>query len=399
MPRKIYHDDYRVLRSVAFGLIALFVLAIGLTIWALRSDAIRDAENDTGNIAVVLSGQIARSIQSVDIILSDVRDQTKTQTADEAEQRIGSRDFYELLLARLHQLSQASVIAVIDNTGRVANSTTQWPPTGTDVSDRDYFQHFKNENDNGIYISSLLHNRLSGERTIFFSKRISGPNQEFLGLVLIGLRLSYFETIYKSITPLRDQSFVLLHSNGTVLVRYPDAIDRYDQKMPAQSPWYKLVAAGGGNYRSPGYFDGDARYASVRPLNDYPLVVNVAVKEAAALANWYRRATLIGVGSLLALACWTFLLRLSGRQFKRLFESETKLKYLAHYDKLTGLANRVSLQDDLSEALHANSGPAGGATAIAIFDLDGFKDINDTLGHSLGDRLLQEVARRLMEPA
>jgi hypothetical protein len=95
MPRKIYRDDYRVLRSVAFGLIALFVLAIGLTIWALRSDAIRDAENDTGNIAVVLSGQIARSIQSVDIILSDVRDQTKTQTADEAEQRIGSRGFYE----------------------------------------------------------------------------------------------------------------------------------------------------------------------------------------------------------------------------------------------------------------------------------------------------------------
>jgi diguanylate cyclase (GGDEF)-like protein len=399
MPRKIYRDDYRVLRPVAFGLIALFVLAIGLTIWALRSDAIRDAENDTGNIAVVLSGQIARSIQSVDIILSDVRDQTKAQTADEAEQRIDSRDFYELLLARLHRLSQASVIAVIDNTGRVANSTTQWPPTGTDVSDRDYFQHFKNENDNGIYISRLLQNRLSGERTVFFGKRISGPDKEFLGLVLVGLRLSYFETIYKSITPLRDQSFVLLHSDGTVLVRYPDPIDRSEQKMPARSPWYKLVAAGGGNYRSPGYFDGDARYVSVRPLNDYPLVVNVAVKEAAALANWYRRAMLIGVGSLLALAGWAFLLRLSGRQFKRLFESEAKLKHLAHYDKLTGLANRVSLQDDLSEALHANLGPAGGATAIAIFDLDGFKDINDTLGHSLGDRLLQEVAKRLIELA
>jgi diguanylate cyclase (GGDEF)-like protein len=169
--------------------------------------------------------------------------------------------------------------------------------------------------------------------------------------------------------------------------------------MPARSPWYKLVAAGGGNYRSPGYFDGDARYVSVRPLNDYPLVVNVAVKEAAALANWYRRAMLIGVGSLLALAGWAFLLRLSGRQFKRLFESEAKLKHLAHYDKLTGLANRVSLQDDLSEALHANLSPAGGATAIAIFDLDGFKDINDTLGHSLGDRLLQEVAKRLIELA
>ena len=399
MPRKIYRDDFRLLRSVAFGLITLFVLAIGLTIWTLRSDAIRDAANDTGNIAVVLSGQIARSIQSVDIILSDVRDQTKAPTAGETDQRIHSHDFYESLLARLRRLSQADVIAVIDNTGHVANSTTQWPPTGTDVADRDYFQHFRNENDNGIYISSLLQNRISGERTVFFSKRISGPDSEFLGLVLIGLRLSYFETIYKSITPLRDQSFVLLQSNGTVLVRYPDTIERHNQKMPAQSPWYRLVAAGGGNYRSPGYFDGDARYVSVRPLPDYPLVVNVAVTEAATLANWYRRAMLIGAGALLALGCWAFLLRLSGRQFRRLFESEAKLKHLAHYDQLTGLANRVSLHDDLSEALQTNAGAAGGATAIAIFDLDGFKDINDTLGHSIGDRLLREVARRLPELA
>jgi diguanylate cyclase (GGDEF)-like protein len=396
MPQKTYRDDFKGLSRVALGLIALFVLATGLTIWGLRSDAIRDADNDTGNIAVVLSGQIARSIQSVDIILSDVRDQANAagqQTPGETARRIHGHDFYGLLLSHLNRLSQADVIALIDHTGRVANSTTQWPPTGTDVSDRDYFQHFSNESDDGIFISSLLRNRISGERMVFFSKRINGPDREFLGVVLIGLRLSYFETIYKSISPLRDQTFALLHSDGTVLVRYPDDIDRDDQRMPAGSPWYKLSASGGGNYRSPGYFDGDARFVSVRPLQDYPLVVDVAVTETAALTNWYRRATLIGAGSLLALICWTLLLRLSGKQFQRLFESETKLKRLAHYDNLTGLANRVSLHNDLNEVIRANRGP----TAIAIFDLDGFKDVNDTLGHSTGDILLREVARRLSE--
>src|ERR1700733_10217231 len=110
MARKIYRDDFRTLSSIAFGLIVLFVMAIGLTIWALRSDAIRDAANDTGNIAVVLSGQIARSIQSVDIILSDVRDRTRAaaaQAPDETDRGIHSHDFYELLLAQLHRLSQA----------------------------------------------------------------------------------------------------------------------------------------------------------------------------------------------------------------------------------------------------------------------------------------------------
>jgi PAS domain-containing protein len=328
MSRNANRKNFRVLSCIAAVLIILFVSAIGLTIWALRSDAIRDAHNDTGNIAVVLSGQIARSIQSVDIILSDVRDQTKAsgpQTPNETDQRIRSHEVYELLLGDLNRLSQADVIALIDDTGKVANSTSQWPPSGTDVADRDYFQHFKNETDHGIYISSLLKNRVSGKKTIFFSKRISGSNDEFLGVVLIGLPLSYFETIYKSITSLRDQSFVLLHSDGSVLVRYPDEIDRDDRKIPAQSPWYKLAASGGGNYRSPGYFDGDAQYVSVRPLHDYPLVVDVAVKESAALANWYNRATLIGFGTLIAALCSVLLLVLLRQKFQLLFESDAAL--------------------------------------------------------------------------
>jgi diguanylate cyclase (GGDEF)-like protein/PAS domain S-box-containing protein len=78
---------------------------------------------------------------------------------------------------------------------------------------------------------------------------------------------------------------------------------------------------------------------------------------------------------------------------------EEKLKHLAHYDQLTGLANRTSLQNDLNEAIRSSDGLPGSATSIAIFDLDGFKDINDTLGHSIGDWLLQEVAQRMTELA
>jgi diguanylate cyclase (GGDEF)-like protein/PAS domain S-box-containing protein len=74
--------------------------------------------------------------------------------------------------------------------------------------------------------------------------------------------------------------------------------------------------------------------------------------------------------------------------------AEEQLKRLAHYDPLTGLPNRLSLQKALEELLSA-----GGATptSIALFDLDGFKDVNDTLGHSIGDQLLIEVGQRLIE--
>jgi diguanylate cyclase (GGDEF)-like protein len=398
MPRRNeYRKNFRLLNGLGIGLILLFILAIGLTIWALRVDAIRDAHNDTGNIAVVLGGQIARSIQSVDIVLSDVRDRSigeRTEVPEQRDLRTRTHDFFELLKAHLARLPQADIIALIDKDGRVINSTSQWPAPSTDVADRDYFQHLKNENDAGPYISSLMRNRNSGRPTIFFSKRINGPGDDFLGVVLIGVRLLYFEGIYKAITPLHDQTFLLARTDGTILVRYPDAIDRFDQKIPAQSPWYDLVASGGGSYRSPGYFDGGARFVSVRPLHDYPLVVDVGVTEAAALANWYERATLIGCGTFFALACWALLLRLSSKQLRGLFKSEVELAHLAHYDQLTGLPNRVSLHEDIKEMI-GSGGPDGGAFSIAMFDLDGFKDINDTLGHSLGDRLLQQVARRM----
>ncbi len=78
---------------------------------------------------------------------------------------------------------------------------------------------------------------------------------------------------------------------------------------------------------------------------------------------------------------------------------EDKLKHLAHYDQLTGLANRTSLQNDLNEAIRSSDGSPESATSIAIFDLDGFKDINDTLGHSIGVGLLQQVAQRMSKLA
>jgi diguanylate cyclase (GGDEF)-like protein len=74
--------------------------------------------------------------------------------------------------------------------------------------------------------------------------------------------------------------------------------------------------------------------------------------------------------------------------------AEEQLRKLAHYDQLTGLPNRALLQQELGRLLAKDGGRA--PTSIVLFDLDEFKDVNDTLGHSTGDQLLVEVGRRLM---
>jgi diguanylate cyclase (GGDEF)-like protein/PAS domain S-box-containing protein len=74
--------------------------------------------------------------------------------------------------------------------------------------------------------------------------------------------------------------------------------------------------------------------------------------------------------------------------------AERRVQYLAYYDDLTGLANRALLQDRLAKALAAARRQEH-KVALLFLDLDGFKDVNDSLGHSVGDLLLQEVAERL----
>jgi diguanylate cyclase (GGDEF)-like protein/PAS domain S-box-containing protein len=74
--------------------------------------------------------------------------------------------------------------------------------------------------------------------------------------------------------------------------------------------------------------------------------------------------------------------------------TEKQVQFLAYYDALTGLPNRTLLHDRLDKAL-AGARRQRSKVALLFFDLDRFKDINDSLGHSVGDLLLQEVAERL----
>jgi predicted signal transduction protein with EAL and GGDEF domain len=75
--------------------------------------------------------------------------------------------------------------------------------------------------------------------------------------------------------------------------------------------------------------------------------------------------------------------------------TERKLRYLAYHDKLTQLGNRdlfnLSLNEYLSEAIRYENRIG----ALLFLDLDGFKKVNDTLGHDIGDRILVECSRRL----
>lgn len=108
--------------------------------------------------------------------------------------------------------------------------------------------------------------------------------------------------------------------------------------------------------------------------------------EFSVLLPWYRE-TFFLILAVVALSIIGCLSRMAWRHQKR-------LKFQSRHDPLTGLANRAVFESDFQQAITAaRAGQTG--VAMILLDLDRFKPINDTLGHVVGDRFLQEVSKRL----
>jgi diguanylate cyclase (GGDEF)-like protein len=121
-----------------------------------------------------------------------------------------------------------------------------------------------------------------------------------------------------------------------------------------------------------------------------------AAASATAAAADLRRVVLTVYVMLIVGLCWVAIVGLLLRRYhRRLVRQAADSRHLAMHDTLTGLPNRALFADRLGHAL-AGVRRHGTGLAVLLVDLDRFKDVNETLGHDHGDRLLTEVADRLV---
>src|ERR1700733_8817723 len=275
------------LERVGAAFLVVVVLAIGITVWHLRRGTLADTLVGSDNLAIVLAEQTSRSVQAVDIVLRDVQDRIAelgVATPTEFRSVLRTQEMREFLRSRKDRLPQVNDLTLIGDDGTRVNNSLDGPVPAGNLSDREDARHFTAQDDRSLFISEPTVNRATHVSSIYLVRRVNGPHGEFLGMVIGAVPIKEFAELYRLINLPRGESFVLLRRDGTVLIRHPDPVDRAGTKLPAGSPWFGLVAQGGGFYESPGVFDTITRLVAVRPLRDYPLVMNVSIVKDAVLA-------------------------------------------------------------------------------------------------------------------
>jgi len=124
--------------------------------------------------------------------------------------------------------------------------------------------------------------------------------------------------------------------------------------------------------------------AETQRINDRTLARLRVDQSLRRYVEWFVAASIAGLGALAV-----------GfrRVQRREREARRRMEWLAHYDVVTGLPNRALLTDRLAQEA-ARAARTGETFAVLLFDLDGFKAVNDTWGHAAGDRLLAMAAER-----
>jgi PAS domain S-box-containing protein len=274
------------------GAAAILLGIIGLTSWRLldtRELAFANAFQVSENLASTLGLEIQRDLDTYALSLDAVVDGLNLREINSLSPAV--RD--ALLFDRSSRAPQFGSIMVIDANGKLKIDSTSRLPIGTDFAQRSFFTSHRDDPSLGLtveapYISSTT------EPLIVLSRRIDRPDGGFAGVVAGAMRISYIQQLFNGLKLDPGTTVTLLGTDGRFLAHAPFRQSDVGRVL-VDAPLFKhFPSAPSGEFRDIAARDHVPRLFTYRKLGDLPLVISVTVPEKTVLADWWRKAYVIG---------------------------------------------------------------------------------------------------------
>jgi diguanylate cyclase (GGDEF)-like protein len=382
-------DSARIAVAGAVAAVVMMLSICGVVLYVSRVDAFEHAADSARNTLLVVQRDISRNVELYDLSLQAVQAGLKRPDVMTLP-AVLQRGFLFDTAASAQYLGALYVINAKGDVVMNSRSTTS-PPLN--FGDRDYFQVQRDNPNAGLYISHpFLSRARHGDPSIGLSRRITNPDGSFGGIVLLAVRLSYFQKLLSGLQLGAHGSMALIHADGTLIMRVPYKAALIGRPLKGTGPYTKMSQRAAGSFTDVASIDGVRRYYQFEWLHGLPLIIETASAERDIYADWRKRAIWLCAPMLVFCAAFVSLAFLFAQALTRKTRAESALMMLARVDSLTGLYNRRTLDETLTREWGVAKRTRR-PLSILFVDIDHFKRFNDSYGHLAGDEALAAVAK------
>ena len=336
------------------------------------------------NLASGIDADINRNIELYDLSLRNVANNMIMPEIKDVSKPIRHLILFDHAATAKH----FGAIQVFDAQGQLIIDAASLDPAPENRADEEYFQVHRGQPDLGLFISRPMLHR--GAYSIVLSRRITGEDGRFIGVVAGSIRFSYFHDLFGRLHLGPDDLITVFRRDGTVIMRTPFDLDVIGHNLSQVPGLHQVLTEPSGSYSRPSVVDGLTRLFVWRNSGS-ALVVQVGKRLDNILNLWRTEATRIGAimtALILFVVATTLFL---AREISRRARAEERLEELATTDALTGLKNRRKFDTEI-DLEWRRAARNGTPVALLMLDADHFKSYNDTWGHQAGDQVLVGIA-------
>ncbi len=384
---KEHNQAFKRRLMVAAAGLCLFITGLAWMVAVASFDgALKEKQQDIGRAAHLMGRHTAQLIEGIDALLLETMD-------DVVEAELNDPHKLHLMLKnRAQHIKAINEIVFIGPTGLAIANSLRHPTSGVNVSGRSYFAYHHENLNSGLFISEPLQRPQTSVWNITLSRRVSGPDGSFRGVLLIAVSPDYFTSLYGSLGFEHEYAVTLFRKDATLLARYPAApelLGKVFGKNPEAKAFFEGEAEAPSTRFARPNVEEKPNLVEFRRIPGYPMVITSSVPEQVVHDAWRQLAlgvgAVAGISILIVLAVFFVLLQ----EIDRRAEAQRK----AAEEILRSNADLEQFAYAVSHDLKAPLRTVGGFLEL----------LNRKYGHGLGDEALEYLllakggARRMQE--